>query len=76
MSQLTLYLDTETEAKMRQGAREAGVSLSRWVADLIREKTADEWPESISQLAGAWPDFPTREEIHASLGEDLPREGL
>ncbi len=76
MSQLTLYLDAETDARMRQGAQAAGISLSRWVADLIREKTADEWPQSIIELAGAWPDFPTREEIHASLGEDLPRENL
>lgn len=76
MSQLTLYLDPETEARMRQAAREAGVSLSRWVAGLIREKTSDEWPESIVRLAGAWKDFPQREEIHAALGADLPREGL
>lgn len=76
MSQLTLYLDTETEAKMRQAAREAGVSLSRWVAGLIREKTSDEWPESVARLAGAWKDFPEREEIHAEIGQDLPREGL
>lgn len=76
MSQLTLYLDAETEAKMRQSAREAGLSLSRWVAGLIREKTSDEWPVSVTKLAGAWPDFPTREEIHALAGEDLPREGL
>jgi hypothetical protein len=76
MSQLTLYLDTETEAKMRQAAQEAGLSLSKWVAGLIREKVSDDWPESIAKLAGAWPDFPTREEIHAAAGEELPREGL
>ncbi len=76
MSQLTLYLDADTETRMRQAAREAGVSLSRWVAALIREKTSAEWPQSIVRLAGSWTDFPTREEIHADLGEDLPREAL
>lgn len=76
MSQLTLYLDTDTEAKMRRAAQEAGVSLSRWVATLIREKTADEWPQSIGELAGSWKDFPTREEIHEAMGKDLPREAL
>ncbi len=76
MSQMTLYLDADTETRLRQAAREAGVSLSRWVAALIREKTTDEWPQSIVQLAGSWADFPAREEIHAGLGEDLPREAL
>jgi len=46
------------------------------VADLIREKTAARWPESVARLAGAWADFPTAEEIRAGLGEDLPREAI
>jgi hypothetical protein len=76
MSQLTLYLDPETEAKMKMAAKAAGVSQSRWVADLIREKTASRWPASVARLAGAWADFPTAEEIRAGLGEDVPRESL
>src|SRR3954470_21496140 len=54
MSQVTLYLDPETEAKMKAAARSAGVSQSRWVADLIREKTAARWPESLVKLVGTW----------------------
>ncbi|HYU31993.1 MAG TPA: CopG family transcriptional regulator [Thermoanaerobaculia bacterium] len=76
MSQVTLYLDTETEEKMKTAAKAAGVSQSRWVADLIREKTAARWPDSIARLAGAWADFPTAEELRAGLGEDVPREPL
>jgi len=76
MSQVTLYLDTETEEKMKTAAKAAGVSQSRWVADLIREKTAARWPDSIARLAGAWADFPTAEELRAGLGEDMPREPL
>jgi hypothetical protein len=76
MGQVTLYLDAETEIKMKDAARAAGVSQSRWVAEVIREKTATRWPESIARLAGAWADFPTAEEIRAGLGEDVPREAL
>ena len=49
---------------------------SRWVADLIREKTAARWPESLIKLVGTWADddFPSHEEIRAGIGEDLPRE--
>ncbi|GEM_PF-849969 len=32
------------------------------------------WPSVIRDLAGAWSDLPTAEEIRKSLGEDLPRE--
>lgn len=32
------------------------------------------WPSAIRDLAGAWADLPTAEEIRKSLGEDLPRE--
>jgi len=65
MGRVTLYLDPETESKMKAAARSAGVSPSRWVADLIRVKTAAQWPESIVKLAGSWSDddFPTLKEI-------------
>ncbi len=76
MGQVTLYLDRETEKKMKAAAGSAGVSNSRWVAGLIRDKTADEWPRSIVELAGAWPDMPSLEEIRAGEGEDVPREPL
>jgi hypothetical protein len=76
MVRVTLYLDRETEALMRAAARTAGVSPGRWVAELIRERTAREWPESVRRLAGAWPDFPTAEELRARLPGDAPREPL
>lgn len=76
MGQVTLYLDEKTEQRMREAAAEAGLSQSRWVAQLIRRRTANEWPESIRRLAGAWADFPTAEEIRAGEGADLPREEL
>jgi hypothetical protein len=70
MGQVTLYLDPETESKMKVAAKAAGVSQSRWVAGLIQEKTATQWPESIAKLAGSWSneDFPSLEEIRAGMG--------
>ena len=78
MGQVTLYLDNETEEKMKEAAKTAGVSQSRWVADLIREKAAAEWPASVVQMAGAWAedDFPSLEEIRQGLPPDLPRESF
>lgn len=76
MGQVTLYLDPETEERMKSAAKAAGVSQSRWVSELIRERTATEWPASIAALAGAWADFPSLEEIREGITEDLPREPL
>lgn len=77
MAQVTIYLDPETEKRMEAAARDAGLSRSRWVANLIREKTVSEWPESFRRLIGGWEDdFPEVEEIRSGLGEDLPREPL
>lgn len=77
MGQLTIYLDDETEGRMKRAADDAGLSRSRWVARVIREKTASEWPESFRELAGAWRgEFPDLEEIRRDLGEDVPRKPL
>ena len=76
MGQVTIYLEAEVEAKMRSAAKAMNTSLSQWVANIIKEKTAESWPESVKDLAGAWSDFPEPEEIRSSLGEDATRETL
>lgn len=74
MSQLTIYLDEETEKKVEKAAAAAGVSRSKWIRDLIKKNTLEEWPENIAMLAGAWPDFPEAEELRSHLSADNPRE--
>ena len=76
MGQITLYLDEETEARLKVAVKESGLSQSRWVAELIREKTARQWPQSVKVMAGAWADLPTAEEVRAVLAEDAARESL
>lgn len=76
MAQVTLYLDEETDRKMRKAARAAGVSRSRWAAEAIRRKLGEEWPDAFLNLAGAWGDFPTADEIREPLGRDTRREQL
>ena len=76
MGQVTIYLDDKTEAEMKAAAAAAGVSKSKWVARVIHEKAGSEWPETISRLAGAWPDLLTAEEIRCSAGDDSKRESF
>lgn len=47
MAQLTLYLDDATEQLMEEAISASGVSRSRWGAELIREKLAQQWPEEV-----------------------------
>ncbi len=76
MSQITLYLEEETVRQLKVAAGAAGQSVSRWVADLIEQKIAAEWPDSVVHLAGAWPDLQNAEELRASLPDDVQREPL
>ena len=76
MAQVTLYLDRETAARVDKAATAAGLSKSRWLAELVRERTATEWPADVAQLAGAWSEFPDAAELRAGAGQDLPREAL
>jgi hypothetical protein len=76
MAQLTLYLDEDTEIKVKRAAKAAGLSVSRWVANLIRERTADQWPDSVREMMGSWPDAPTADDLRENLPADIPREPL
>ena len=76
MAQVTIYLDKETEEKMRAYAKAKNISQSQWVANLIREKLQTEWPEHVAALAGAWTDFPTLEKIRGEVSADIEREAL
>ena len=76
MAQVTIYLDSETEKKMLNIVKKSGISKSKWVADLIKDKTTDTWPEHIVKLAGAWKDLPTAEELRMPIGRDVKRESI
>ena len=76
MGQVTIYLEDEIEKKMTKAAKSMRLSKSRWIARLIQEKIADEWPRSVVELAGAWSDFPDLETVRSDLGEEEIRDDL
>lgn len=76
MAQVTIYLDDETERRLQSMVKKSGMSKSSWIARLIREKTAEVWPEHVKRLAGAWKDFPDAEELRKGLVQDVNRERL
>ena len=74
MGQVAIYFDDATEARLKAAAKSRGMPVSRWVAELVRDKTAAEWPDDVRRLAGAWGDLPEVDALRAAQGEDVPRE--
>jgi len=74
MSQVTIYLDPDTETKLQAAVDASGLSKSKWIAELIRSHVAQEWPASIRALAGSWQDFPGLDELRDNAGNDCERE--
>lgn len=68
MSQLTIYLDKQTEDKARRAAKREGMSLSGWARAKLNA-AADEgkiWPEGYFELFGIVKD------TTFTVPEDLP----
>lgn len=76
MGQVTIYLDKETEKKLNTIVEGANISKSKWIAELIRAKTATVWPDKVVKLVGAWKDLPLAEDIRKAAGTDTNREPL
>ena len=70
MGQITIYLDSRTEERMNQMVQSSGVSKSRWIADLIKEKAEKSWPDPIRKMAGIWQDPPLNPELRSDLRDD------
>jgi hypothetical protein len=76
MGRITISLDAESEAKAKDCAKMMNMPLDQWIADVIRKRISPEWPDSVKRLAGAWPDFPSLDEIRFDEKNDLRREEM
>jgi len=76
MAQITIYLDDAAASRLKSAAKAEGKSVSKWIAGIVDEKTADRWSPEVLALAGTWgdDDFPTLEEIRANDRPNLKRE--
>jgi hypothetical protein len=69
-----IYLDEATVEAIKQAAEKEKVSVAAWIKDAALRKL-EIWPEAVTKLAGAWQDFPVREDLD-DLPRDLTRETL
>ena len=76
MGQVTIYLEDRIETEMKAAAKTSKLSVSKWVAEIIKEKIETEWPAEIYDMAGTWNDFPSIKVLRSSSEKDIPRETL
>jgi hypothetical protein len=65
MAQITFYADDELVEAMKHAAAAEGVSVSKWIAAVVRERTRD-----------TWPDFPDAKALRAGQAKDARRGKL
>ena len=74
MAQLNLYVDDELMEQIRRAADTADLSISRYVAQLVRHQIENEWPENFfEEVLGGWQGEPL---VRAPQGMSEEREGL
>src|SRR5882757_7242096 len=56
MSQITIYLDDETEKLVKQHVKGSGESASKWIAGAIQKRARSEWPADVLAVFGSWKD--------------------
>jgi hypothetical protein len=76
MAQITIYLPDEIEKRARKAAKAEGTSVSRWIAGQVEHRLKGAWPKAVLDAAGAFPDFPSVQELRKGYGKDRPREPL
>lgn len=74
---MTIYLDDDTERKVRAAARLEQKSLSRWAGEqLAKAAGAGSWPEGYFDLFGSIKDESFKVAGEISPGLDTERERL
>jgi len=76
MPQISLYIDEPTLKKVESAAVRQQVSISRWVADLIRARIEPVYPAHFESLFGCIADDTFTEPEEIGFAADSVREKL
>lgn len=57
MAQITIYIDTNLEEKIKEVAKNTGQSISKYISNAIEQKLSNSWNEDIKNLSGSSNDF-------------------
>lgn len=69
MPQLHLYVSSELSEALKRKAKAQGISVSKYLAELVKREVGLDWPEHYQELLGGWqgelpkrPQSPTPQE--------------
>jgi hypothetical protein len=74
MPQISLYIDEATLKKVEISAKKEHLSLSKWVAQLIRSRVTSEYPADFGDLFGSITDDTYTIPDDVSFAADIERE--
>lgn len=74
MAQVTIYMENSLEEKVKQMAKDTGVSISKFIASSLEKNLDNSWSKDVKNLQGSWGDFPSVEEIRDEQTQDIKRE--
>lgn len=68
MPQLHLYLPKELADEVKRRADASGMSVSAYLADLVKAQVADDWPEAFfTDVVGCWAGEPLERPVQPPL---------
>jgi hypothetical protein len=76
MPQLSLYLDDATMTIVQGRARSEQLSVSKYVADVLRNHADANWPSDFWELCGSVVDSTFEAPTRTPVATDVPRESL
>ena len=73
MAQLHFYVPNELAEKVRREAQAAGMSVSRYLANLVKREIALDWPEGFfEEVVGGWLGEP----LHRPVQDDFEQREM
>lgn len=77
MAQVTIYMDNNLEEKIKKLAKSTGISISKFISNILEQKVKTSWDDSVRDLSGSWSkDAAFDEDIKSYKTADVKREEL
>lgn len=75
MAQVTIYMDNNLEENVKKLAKSTGVSISKFISNILEQKVSSSWDDSVRKLSGSWSDdIAFSEDLRSHKTPDIKRE--
>lgn len=75
MAQVTIYMDNNLEENVKKLAKSTGVSISKFISNILEQKVSSSWDDDVRKLSGSWSDDTAfSEDLRNHKTSDIKRE--